>query len=219
MPGTPPLGPAPLRRAPIRALAPRIAPLAALVLAIAALAAAAGPVRAQAPAGCPAAEVVVGPARPAAVEAAVSCLVGTIRAERGLPGLEPSAALEGIARRHGFDMVSRSYFAHVSPSGGTVDKRARRVGYLAGPCWILGEDLGWAPSEVASARAVVDAWMESPSHRAVILDPRFREMGIAVLGATPVAGAAGATFVLEVGGVGCDTAPRTASVRSRIRVG
>ena len=218
MPGTPPLGPEPLRCALTTALAPRIAPLlAVLVLVAAALAAPAGPARAQA-AACPAADIVLGPASPADVEAGVSCLVGAIRAERGLPALEPSAALEALAQRHGVAMVARRYFAHVSPSGGTVDKRARRLGYLAGPCWILGEDLGWAPPEVASARAVVDAWMESASHRAVILDPRFREIGIGLVDAAPVAGTAGATFVLELGGVGCDTAPRTAGLRSRIRV-
>jgi uncharacterized protein YkwD len=217
MPGMPPFGPEPLRCALTTALAPRIAPLPAVLIVFAALTVAAGPARAQAPA-CPGAEAVLGPVPPAVVEAGVSCLVGAIRAERRLPALRPSAELEAVAQRHGVDMVARRYFAHVSPSGGTVDKRARRLGYLTDPCWILGEDLGWAPPEVASARDVVDAWMESASHRAVILDPRFREIGIGLVDAAPVAGTAGATFVLELGGVGCDTAPRTASVRSRVRV-
>jgi uncharacterized protein YkwD len=219
MPGTPPLGPAPLRRARLRAPAPRIAPLlVGLVLAVVALATAAGAARAQAPAACPAAAVPLGMAGAVAVEAAVNCLVNGIRTSRGLPALTRSAELQAIAMRHGTDMVTRRYFAHVSPSGGTVDKRARRAGYLDGPCWVLGEDLGWAPAGIASAQAVVDAWMESPSHRAVILDPRFREVGIGLVGAAPVDDSPGATFVLEVGVVQCGAGVRAAGVRGRIRL-
>jgi uncharacterized protein YkwD len=222
MPGTPPLGPDPNSgshdQAPAPRTAPRTAPLlCALVLAIAVLAALAGPARAQVPAACPSASVALGAAPAPAVVDAVSCLVGRIRADRGLAPLTRSTALEVVAQRHGVDMVARRYFAHVSPSGGTVDKRARRAGYLTGPCWILGEDLGWAPPSVASAQAVVDAWMESPSHRAVILDPRFREIGVGLVAGAPVGGE-GATFVLELGAVQCGAAPRAAGVRARIRV-
>jgi uncharacterized protein YkwD len=218
MPGTPPLGPAPLRRAHLRALAPRTAPLLlAVLLAVAALAAAAGPARGQAGA-CAAAAVPLGFAGDLAVESAVNCLVNDIRESHGLPALVHSAELQGIAERHGTDMVTRRYFAHVSPSGGTVDKRARRAGYLDGPCWVLGEDLGWAPASISSAQAVVDAWMESPSHRAVILDPRFREIGVGLVGAAPVGHAPGATFVLEVGVVQCGAGVRAAGMRGRIRV-
>jgi uncharacterized protein YkwD len=219
MPGTPPLGPAPHSCAHLTALVPRTAPLlCALALVLAALAAMAGPARAQAPAACPSATVPLGSAPPAAVEGAVSCLIGRIRAERGLAPLTPDSRLELVAQGHGADMVARRYFAHTSPTGGTLDKRARRAGYLTGPCWVLGEDLGWALPQVASAQAVVDAWMESPSHRAVILDARFREIGIGIVAAAPAA-AAGATFVLELGVVHCGAAPRAARVRSRIRVG
>jgi uncharacterized protein YkwD len=219
MPGTPPLGPAPLRRAHVRAPAPPTALLlAALILVAAALGAVAGPVRAQAGAACPGAAVPLGAAVPAAVESSLNCLVNEIRTSRGLPALRRSFELQAIAQRHAVDMVARRYFAHVSPSGGTVDKRARRVGYLDGPCWVLGEDLGWAPPQVASAQAVVDAWMESATHRAVILDPRFREVGVGLVADAPVADAPGATFVLEVGVVQCGAGVRAGSVRGRIRV-
>jgi uncharacterized protein YkwD len=219
MPGTPPLGPAPNSRAHNRAPAPRTAPLlAALVLVIAALTAMTGPARAQTAAPCATASDPLGAASSAAVEAAVGCLVDGIRAARGLPALRRSGVLDAVAQRHGADMVARRYFAHISPSGGTVDKRARRAGYLTSSCWILGEDLGWAPPSVASAQAVVDAWMDSASHRAVILDPRFREIGVGLVPTAPVGDGAGATFVLEVGAVDCGAAPRAAGLRARVRV-
>jgi uncharacterized protein YkwD len=177
MPGTPPLGPAALPR-PLRRV---------LLILLAASAFVAVPARADA-AACP-----------VAVEAAVLCHVNAERTERGLPAVEPAGALALIAERHAGDMVARRYFAHVSPSGGTVEKRARRGGYLTAPCYALGEDLGWAPPDVATAEAVVAAWMASPGHRSVILDRDFREGGVGVAGGAPASEGPGATFVLEMG--------------------
>jgi uncharacterized protein YkwD len=198
MPGTPPLGPAALPR--VRSAtrpARRVVLLSILLLALAAL-----PARAHA-AACP-----------AAVEAAVLCLVNAERAERGLAAVEPTVALASVAERHAADMVARRYFAHVSPSGGTVETRARRGGYLTAPCYALGEDLGWAPPDVATAAAVVAAWMASPGHRSVILDRDFREGGVGVVGGAPGGDGPGATFVLEMGAM-----VRCRGARGRVRSG
>jgi len=217
MPGTPPLGPGALARVvvatrPIARRAVLLLLLAAAVIA-AATALVAPAARAQAVACASAAEP-LGAIPPAAVEAAVLCRVNAERGERGLVPLRRVAALEASAQRHAVDMVARRYFAHVSPSGGNVEKRARRAGYLTAACYALGEDLGWALADAASADAVVAAWMASPSHRAVILDGEFREAGIGLVGRAPVGDASGATFVLEAGAmVPCET-PR-ASIRAR----
>jgi uncharacterized protein YkwD len=197
-----------------------------LVLAVtiaAATALAASPPRAQAAAACPSAAQPIGVAPPAAVEAAVVCLVNAERATAGLVPVEQAGALEASAQRHAADMVGRHYFAHVSPSGGTVDKRARRAGYLTAPCWVLGENLGWAPPAVASAEALVVAWMESPRHRAVILDPEFRDIGIGLATRAPMGDGSGATFVLELGAMtACGPAGAGGTVRAtpraRIRI-
>ena len=222
MPGTPPLGPAALSRVPVPT-PPARRSFTALVLAIAVAAVtalAASPAGARA-AACPSAAQPVGTAPAATVEAAVACLVNGERSARGLVAVDRAGALEAAAQRHAADMVARRYFAHVSPTGGTVDKRARRAGYLTAPCWVVGEDLGWAPPAAATAQAVVDAWMDSPSHRAVILDPAFREIGIGLVDRAPVADGAGATFVLELGAMtSCERAggasPRAAP-RARVR--
>jgi uncharacterized protein YkwD len=183
----------------------RVSPrtLATLLLQVLAVAAAMAPAaaRAQVPAACPAATAPLGAAAPATVEAGVLCLVNAQRAAAGLASVQPAGALEVAAQRHARDMVARRYFAHESPSGGTVDRRARRAGYLTAPCWVLGEDLARAPSPAASAAAVVDAWMASPRHRAVILEPEFRDAGIGLVGHAPTGRVAGATFVLELGAI------------------
>jgi uncharacterized protein YkwD len=221
MPGTPPLGPAEPSRVDVRTpLARRSLTRslrAAVVAALTALAVV--PAHARA-ADCPAATMTVGTAPPAAVEAGISCLVNAERAARGLAALERDAALDVSAQRHAADMLGRRYFAHVSPTGGTVDKRARRAGYLTAPCWVLGEDLGWAPPVAATAQAVVQAWMDSPSHRAVILDPAFRDIGIGLAGRAPAGDGAGATFVLEAGAMTSCARSTTsrATPRARVRV-
>jgi uncharacterized protein YkwD len=198
MPGTPPLGPAALPRA--------------LILLVVAVALAVAPARAAA-AACPEATQPLGAASAAAVEGAVLCLVNDERSARGLAPVRRDGALEAVAQRHAADMVTRGYFAHVSPSGGTVDKRARRAGYLTAPCWALGEDLARAPAALASAEAVVAAWMASLGHRSVILDPDFGEGGIGLVSRAPDGD--GATFVLELGAmVPCAGAAGRARVRA-----
>jgi uncharacterized protein YkwD len=133
------------------------------------------------------------------VGAAVRCLVNQQRAANGLRPLRASRHLRRAARRHAADMVRRSYFAHVSPEGKTLSHRVRRAGYLRGARrWALGEDIGWASGSTASAAGIVDAWMQSPGHRAVILDGRFKEVGLGVASGVP-GGGSGATFVLDAG--------------------
>jgi uncharacterized protein YkwD len=221
MPGTPPLGPAALRcvAVPTRRARRAISLLVlAAAFAVATALAGASPARAQASAACPAAGQPVGAAPSAAVEAAIVCLVNGERAARGLPPVARTAALERAAQRHASDMVARRYFAHVSPSGGTLDTRAGRAGYLTAPCWALGEDLARAPLDAASADAVVEAWMASPTHRAVILDSDFRDAGVGLLTHPPTGNGSGATFVLEMGAlVPCSPGSAGGSVRAAPR--
>jgi uncharacterized protein YkwD len=224
MSGMPPLGPAALSRVLVQTLPARraIEFLVLFVVAALALVVAAQPARAQAPAACPSAAQPLGAVSSPVVEVAIGCLVNAERTARGLMAVRPSTALELAAQRHAVDMIARRYFAHVSPTGGTLDARAGRAGYLTAPCWALGEDLGWAKPEFASAEAVVEAWMTSPAHRAVILDPEFREIGLGIVRSAPTPDGAGATFVLELGAMTPCAEPRAglrAKPRAGVRVG
>jgi uncharacterized protein YkwD len=99
-------------------------------------------------------------------------------------------------------MVSHRFFAHVSPLAGAITNRARNAGYLtrATDDYVLGEDIAWGEGELSTPAAIVTAWMNSPAHRAVILDRDFDDMGVGVVAGVPVESAlAGATFVLDVG--------------------
>jgi uncharacterized protein YkwD len=143
---------------------------------------------------------VAGALPPAAAEAAVTCLVNGVRARAGLAQLAGSGRLTAAARRYAGDMVAHRFFAHVSPTGERLDQRIRRAGYLRSALrWVLGEDIAWGAPQATPA-AIVDAWMNSPPHRRVILRPGFREVGVGVATGVPVADpGAGITFVLDVG--------------------
>jgi uncharacterized protein YkwD len=137
----------------------------------------------------------------ARIRRAVRCLVNVERAERDLPPLSFDARLERAAAGHARDMVARRYFAHESPGGRTVGDRAKKAGYTRGTrYWTLGEVLAWLVRPRPTPVAVVDAWMNSPPHRVVLLHPSFREIGAAFTRGNPRATrGAGATFAAALG--------------------
>jgi uncharacterized protein YkwD len=96
--------------------------------------------------------------------------MNAIRQSRGLAPLRVDYRLVRAARSHSADMMRRQYFAH-----GSVAGRAARAG-ARGP--VFGEDLAWGTG--ITAQWVVDRWLASPSHRAILLRPGFRRVGIAI---------------------------------------
>jgi uncharacterized protein YkwD len=103
-------------------------------------------------------------------EASLLNTMNSVRASRGLPALRVDYHLVRAARGHSTDMMRRQYFAHGSVAGRAIAAGAR------GP--LFGEDLAWA--ERLTAQWVVDHWLASPSHRAVLLRPGFRRVGIGI---------------------------------------
>ena len=114
------------------------------------------------PAGAAQARVSTGP------EASLLTTINAVRKSRGLAPLRIDYRLTRAARGHSADMMRRQYFAH-----GSVAARAVRVG-ARGPTF--GENLAWSTG--ITAQWVVDQWLASPSHRAVLLRPGFRRVGI-----------------------------------------
>jgi uncharacterized protein YkwD len=133
--------------------------------------------------------------------AALLCVIDAERAARGLPAVRESAQLTQAAQGHADDMVTRRFFAHVTPGGSTLGDRVRATGYLRRRSdWELGEAIAWAQQPLDTAASLMRAWLASPPHRAIILDRRFREVGIGVApGLTDGSGLAGATAVLDFG--------------------
>ncbi len=118
----------------------------------------------------------------AALAAGVLTKLNAIRVSHGLVPLVLNAQLSAAATQHSTEMLVRGYFAHGSRDGTSPQKRIKR--YYKG---IVGENLLWAAPDVGAARALV-LWMATPGHRAAILDPRWREIGIGALHATRAPG-------------------------------
>ncbi|MFA5133489.1 MAG: CAP domain-containing protein [Patescibacteria group bacterium] len=73
------------------------------------------------------------------------------------------------------DMFDKQYFEHISPSGENPSYWVEKFGYSY---IIMGENL--ALGNFGSDQNLVNAWMESPGHKANILNYRYTEIGIAV---------------------------------------
>jgi uncharacterized protein YkwD len=138
----------------------------------------------------------VGPAA-----AATLCLINEERRRTGLRPLSEDPRLAQAAQAHSEDMVRRAYFEHTTPDGQTVQDRIRAVGWGGTGGESTGENIEWALRDKASPEAIVAKWMASPPHRADILRPAFRQIGVGIaLGAPAVAGQ-GATYTTDFGGV------------------
>ncbi len=97
------------------------------------------------------------------------------RTTRQFPALRSNQALNASAQKKLEDMFDKQYFEHESPNGVSVADLVsdQEYQYIA-----VGENL--ALGNFGGDQQVVTAWMNSPGHRANILDPRFQEIGIAV---------------------------------------
>ena len=99
-------------------------------------------------------------------------LVNEIRAENGLPALTYNWELGRVARYKSEDMRDNGYFSHQSPVYGTPFEMIKSFGISYRSA---GENIAWGQR---SPQAVVDAWMNSPGHRANILNASFTEIGV-----------------------------------------
>jgi uncharacterized protein YkwD len=135
-----------------------------------------------------------------AVAAATVCLLNEERAARGLDPVQENAALTQASLAYSRRLVTESFFAHEAPDGTDVVDRLTATGYIRpGSGWEVGENLAWAQGALASPRNVVDAWMESPGHKANVLTRAYREIGIGIVLGTPTAGPDGSTFTTNFG--------------------
>jgi uncharacterized protein YkwD len=111
----------------------------------------------------------------AAYETQVVALTNQQRAAHGCPALRIDNRLIASARVHSADMVQQGYFDHAGSDGSTFVTREIRAGYpKQGPS---AENIAWG---FRTPQAVVAAWMQSPGHRANILNCGSIAVGVGV---------------------------------------
>ncbi len=107
--------------------------------------------------------------------------LNAIRSAHGLKPLHLNASLSAAAAFHSRELAGGGYFSHDSVGGGAFWKRIERwYAPSAQGTWTVGENLLWESPDVDAAQAL-DAWMKSPEHKANILSPDWREIGIAAV--------------------------------------
>lgn len=104
--------------------------------------------------------------------------MNAVRRQHGLVPLRLSAGLEAGARQHSTEMANRGYFRHTSANGEAYSRRLARF-YPIGTrrYWSVGETMLWSSAEL-NAAAALEIWLNSPSHRAIMLNPRWLEVGV-----------------------------------------
>lgn len=131
---------------------------------------------------CPGANLTPTSSNTASVVAATLCLVNDERIRFGETALIEDPRLASAALEHSKDMDAHDYFSHVSPSGSTLLMRIEASGFIPNGDvgFTLGENIAWGTLWLGTPRGTVKAWMESPGHRANILNGSFRYTGVGV---------------------------------------
>ncbi|MFE5793281.1 CAP domain-containing protein [Streptomyces sp. NPDC056503] len=104
----------------------------------------------------------------------VLSLVNAERAKAGCGPLTANATLARAAQGHSDDMAARDFFDHTNPDGADPGDRVTAAGY---PWSTYGENIAMGQR---TPEQVMEAWMNSPGHRANILNCDFKELGVGV---------------------------------------
>lgn len=114
-----------------------------------------------------------------AFETEILRLTNEFRVANGLYPVAYNATLSTAARNHNLDMINNNFLSHTGSNGSASYDRALAVGY---------QPYGWGVAYVGeniaaghnSPQAAFNGWLNSPSHRANMLRPEYRELGVAV---------------------------------------
>ena len=108
----------------------------------------------------------------ATFEQQVLQLTNQERAKSGLAPLKANAELNYAADKYAELMSQKRYFSHTGPDGSKPWDRAKAVGFEA---QTMGENIAAGQK---TPQEVVQGWMNSPGHRANILNPSFTQLGV-----------------------------------------
>jgi uncharacterized protein YkwD len=143
-----------------------------LTMVTAILGAVAAPIQSAAAPITEPAVVEVAPPRPMLYATDVQTYINAHRRRAGVAPVALQWQLNKAAVAHAYDMARRRLMTHVGSDGSNGGTRISRTGYR---WWIWGEAVA---AGQPTASAVVWAWLNSPAHRAILLDRRFKHMGL-----------------------------------------
>ena len=101
-------------------------------------------------------------------------LINEQRKKEGLEALQIDDEVQNVARVKAKDMVNNNYFSHTSPTYGSPFDMLKKYG-------ISYKSAGENIAGNGTAQGAVNAWMNSPGHKANILNSKYNYTGIAVV--------------------------------------
>jgi uncharacterized protein YkwD len=111
-------------------------------------------------------------------------LVNATRAQHGLRPVRFTGLLDRSALLKAQAIRSCGAFSH-TPCGASATRSFQQVGYRFG---IVGENLAWGTGSLAAPQSIVNAWLASPRHRAILLSPHWHVAGVAAIDARRLSG-------------------------------
>lgn len=102
-------------------------------------------------------------------------LVNEHRVDVGCEPLVWHAPAADVAYTHSADMIARDYFAHTNPDGHSPFDRMNAAGIEYGAA---AENIAYGYADAAS---VLQAWLDSPGHRANIENCALEEHGVGLV--------------------------------------
>lgn len=112
--------------------------------------------------------------------AAIRCLINKERKKRGIGKVDQDRRLQKAAQRHNEVMLRKNCFSHQCAGEASLQARLSIVDYLVGGLlrWTYGENIAYGGKYLGTPKAIMKAWMNSSGHRANILNPAFRDLGV-----------------------------------------
>ncbi|AKS37927.1 membrane protein [Anoxybacillus gonensis] len=101
-------------------------------------------------------------------------ITNVMRARHGVPPLTWDDRVVKVAYEHSKDMAENKFFAHESPTTGDLQQRLIKANI---PFEVAGENIA---AEYIDAPAVVEAWLNSRSHRQTLLNEELTHLGVGV---------------------------------------
>jgi uncharacterized protein YkwD len=125
----------------------------------------------------------------------VAAQINVVRRSHGRSRLTLSPQLTSAGQEHARELALAGDFSHDWSDGspGRWIKRFYPVGNAR--TWRAGENLAWSVQDV-TARQAVEMWLASPEHRRILLDKRWRQVGLGVIRADGAGGIYGGQSVV-----------------------
>jgi uncharacterized protein YkwD len=126
----------------------------------------------------------------------VAAQINVVRRSYGRSRLTLSPQLTRAGQEHARQLALAGYFSHDWSDGAPLGSWIKRF-YPVGNArtWRAGENLAWSVQDV-TPRQAVEMWLASPEHRRILLDKRWRQVGLGVIRADGAGGIYGGQSVV-----------------------